>query len=960
MSATVEKDIGSILAMPLVGIQSLLSEKLLYKSFSADDRDKALEALEKVVPADLQKAFEREKIKIAEALDTGVAPAPPDFSSPELQLLWAAHLVHLAVNSSEPIEQTPLWKQLTECDDAKQELRKHAFYIARDAINPSTRLKWGDPGSMFYSDPVNNQINIDFLMSLIGGFEDTRSIIFHEIGHSKLTRGYPKKMTETRDALEALVQKANSGEISQDEYAQMQGLNAEWQFRNAIFQEGENSPVNRYSINVGNKVGQDLDHSLNVVETTIAQAATHSLPTQDTPAARFENLARAVRMSLYKNNGLFPDDQKGWERVGVRPEWIQALPKSKKGKMLPPKESFEELMALCGSNDGLEHLQPNTVDRMRGADWLENATTDYAAKRNAIMEDEIWDRFAEPLVRPLIEQVKQQAREQMKQPKQQPQQQDKGQQGKSQGQNQSGQKQGQPQNGQQGQGDQGQQSGQGGESKGQSVKVKGVGDMPSVDVPPQTPQEVKKKDSKGDGEPEEKGKSSDSKAESDKTSDAGDDDAAKKSPVTPSKKQQEELADKSTQAGQDGSQDKKTSEDTKGEKTPTSGSSSEGEKKNGQTIEALLREIDDAKRGKLESPKQEETEPTPAKSDESSSSGRGAGSSSVKSAPRIGDWKDYQACVAQFGAEIRQARNLLVQIQEKQAKITHNPTHMRSILPDDGDMTRFDEASHESLVTKLLTGQNIGEQDARRFVIDEETKAPASIDVVISIDGSGSMYQNHSSNYTSWSHSPIQAGINIASILNEAAKKPRNHRSKDAEGDIRIWGMVWGNNPPSMIMQPGDDPIKVGKAIAGLKESRGWGTDLAPAVKHTTKALAEHKGNPNTPVGFTHQIVVSDGDIADPAAAAISVDRMLENNRQTTFDVVVIQEGQTEMDKVVKAMQKKHGEARVKLVHCDNPEQAHASILTLLRERMLATGHSRAVPFQEKQKDFKKAYEAMR
>jgi hypothetical protein len=106
--------------------------------------------------------------------------------------------------------------------------------------------------------------------------------------------------------------------------------------------------------------------------------------------------------------------------------------------------------------------------------------------------------------------------------------------------------------------------------------------------------------------------------------------------------------------------------------------------------------------------------------------------------------------------------------------------------------------------------------------------------------------------------------------------------------------------------------------------------------------------------------MISDGDIGDPAAAAARVSQMLENNRQTTFDVVVIQEGQTEMDRVVKAMQKKHGEARVKLVHCDNPEQAQSAILALLRERMLATGHSKAIPYQQKQRDFQKAYETMR
>ena len=223
---------------------------------------------------------------------------------------------------------------------------------------------------MFYSDPVNNQINIDFLMSLIGGFEDTRSIIFHEIGHSKLTRGYPKRMTEIRNQVEELAKKADAGQITSEEYAELRGLHFEWELRNALFQDGENSPVNRYSINTGRRLAQDFDLSLNVVETTIVRAGETPLPVEDNPLTRFENMVRAVRMSLYKNNGLFEDNPQGWERVGVRSEWVQGI--SKSGHLLAPEDAFAELMELCGAARGLEHLQPGTLDRMRGVDWAGN------------------------------------------------------------------------------------------------------------------------------------------------------------------------------------------------------------------------------------------------------------------------------------------------------------------------------------------------------------------------------------------------------------------------------------------------------------------------------------------------------------------------------------------------------------------------------------------------------------
>ncbi len=1048
MPALTGKDLESILADPLTYIQTVLAESLLTHHFTDTQRDDTIAALEKLVPPAQKSAFVKEKQNITHALKHDHEIMQPDLSTPELQLLWAANLMHEAANSKPPIQDSELWRQLLNCDDARHELRQHAFYIARDAINPNTKLKWGEPGSMFYSDPKNNEINIDFLMSLIGGFENTRSIIFHEIGHSKLTRDYPEKMRQTREKLEMLTKKMSAGEITPDEYIEMQAANAEWNLRNALFQEAENSPVNRYSINAGKKLGLPFQEGLNRVEVTIAQAATTALPQDDTPMARFGNLTRAVRMSLYKNNDMFEDEPKAWERVGVRADWIEALATPGKAKKVPQQQAFDELMEMCGGTQGLEHLQPGTVDRMKGAAWLDKVTGDYSAKRNALMDD-IWDRYGEPLARPLIEEVKQQAEQQMQQAKQ----------GKTPGKGQHGQGQNQPGQGQQSQDQSGQgqsghgQSGQGQSGQGQAGgqpgaggktgKVKGVGEMPMADVPPQTPQKANEKnrggkeDAGGDeagelqggaqgvqGEGQKPGKKSGQKsgqksgadggdqceeqdgnkeaAASDNNkgegtgkrpdknaagkSGAGDGDAqdkdegdekegtgsakksGKKSGQKPGASDDKDGEGKEGGEGQEESQgkaDKAGRKPGNGKSGEADGQSDDGSKpgaSEGQSIDSLLQEIDNAKRKKLEPTEPEGEQEYDVPSQGKSGGGAQAGESRVRPNPQMGDWGDYQATVGQFGPEIRQARLLLKQIQEKQAKLTRTNTHQRSLLPIDGDMDRFDEDAHGAMVKKIFAGQGISEQDARRFSVDAEKKTPASIDVVISVDGSGSMYSAQGGSGARWSHSPIQAGVNIACIMNEAAKDPRpkGGTRRDKDSAIRVWGMMWGNDPPEIVMRPGDEQKTVGKAIAGLKQSRGWGTSLAPAIKHITRELSEREDNPTRPTGFTHQIFVSDGDIADPAAAAVMVNKLLEANKQTTFDVVVIQDHQTEMDRVVKAMQNKHGESRVKLVHCNKPDEAHNAILMLLRERMIATGHSTSVPAEQKRKDYQKAYEAMR
>jgi hypothetical protein len=963
MVAAVERDLESILKLPLTGIQKMLGAKLLGGEFSESERDDIIAQLESIVSGSTKKIFLQEKQNIDQALKDGIAPTEPNLSTPELQLLWAAHLTYLAHHSQPSLHETKLWRQLMECDDAKHELMKHAFYIARDLTNPDTRLNWGVPGSMFYYDPTNNAINIDLVMSLIGGFEDTRSIIFHEIGHSKLTRKFTVEMQKIREEIEAVNKKGETDGLEKEEYARLAGLSTAWKFMHRVFDEAENSPVNRYAINLSGKMTQDYGRSLNIVETTIAEAGDHKLPTDPTPLQKFQNLNRAVRMSLYMNNGLFENTPQGWARVGVRPEWIEALPRTAKGKSLTSKQAFEELLELCGGENGLENLQPSTVDRMKGRDWFDKVTDSYSDKRNAIIENHIWRRYAEPLVQQIIEQAEKQAKQQIDQAQKGQGQQGQGQQGQGQqgqgqqGQGQQGQGQqgqGQQGQGQQGQADEGEPSKENAQGGGRRIKIKDGGDMPNVEVPPETPQEAAEKAQGGKGGK----KDAEKKDVKGKDAGSGEGDSKEDKPTNGKDGATGDKSGKVSSEKKDGGDGKEGAGETGDKKEKNNGKPKPG-KGEGQTIAQLLEEKEKLERGELEDDRPPIQQA--GSSSESPESGGKAGSSRGASRPKVGDWKDYQACVAKYGPEIRQARALLVHIQEKQAKVTQRPTYKRELLPEDGDMDgRFDAGAHEKMMTRLITGQKVTEDDARRFVVDEEKKTPASIDIVLHIDGSGSMYSPMSSRGTQWEFSPIEAGIQTACIINEAAKKPRNHANpKGKEGDINVWTNVWGNDPPLLIAKPGDDSLAVAKAISGLKESQGWGTELAPAIVHTTKQLAEHKADPNMPVGFTHHIIISDGDIGDPATALLKIDKLLQGCSQTTVDVVIIQEGDTKMDEVIRRAQTKYGEARVKLVHCNNPANAHSDILALLRDRMMATGYSKAIPYRDRQRDFQKTYATM-
>jgi hypothetical protein len=253
-------------------------------------------------------------------------------------------------------------------------------------------------------------------------------------------------------------------------------------------------------------------------------------------------------------------------------------------------------------------------------------------------------------------------------------------------------------------------------------------------------------------------------------------------------------------------------------------------------------------------------------------------------------------------------------------------------------------------------GQTVTEHDAQQFRVDETTRTPAEIDVTLLIDGSISMY-----GWGGRELAPIDAGINTGCVLNEAARKLNAETlRKTRENGVNVWTVVWGNNPPLFITKPEDDPQTIGKAISGLRQSQGWGTRLAPAIPPIVKSHADRKGDPQKPVGFSHFVVVSDGDIGDHHPSLEVLDKLLRDSPRTTFDVLVINERQdTAMGEMVKDLQKIHGDKRVKLVPCQTAEQANTAILALLRERMVSTAQSQAITFAERAKQLKKAHTSM-
>jgi hypothetical protein len=336
---------------------------------------------------------------------------------------------------------------------------------------------------------------------------------------------------------------------------------------------------------------------------------------------------------------------------------------------------------------------------------------------------------------------------------------------------------------------------------------------------------------------------------------------------------------------------------------------------------------------------------------------RGIGTSNVDSKPKVGDWSDYQGMVVEFAGEIRARQALIDQLRARQLEFEarQTPTEYTQ-LPIDRDMRRLDRSRYTGMVKRILRDQPIAEKHTENFEGDKTDPIPSNMDVVLLVDGSVSMHASEDAKGNSWPFPPIKAGMHAGCIINEACK---SDVTQDRHANFYLG--LWGNKEPLMLVKPEDDSQEIGKRIAGVTQSHGWGSSLAPSIRHMTAQLAEgqkqHSGA-NSKTGYSHIIVLSDGGISDSNASVESVRKLLENCPMTSVDFVVIKNGKTEMDDVA-AKLKDRFPGRVGMYHHDSTATVNDGLETLLLERIQNTPITPTVTREHKRATLERAHHAM-
>ncbi len=328
----------------------------------------------------------------------------------------------------------------------------------------------------------------------------------------------------------------------------------------------------------------------------------------------------------------------------------------------------------------------------------------------------------------------------------------------------------------------------------------------------------------------------------------------------------------------------------------------------------------------------------------SKSAGDGGEPKSLEDIAKM-EWKSYPHLLSELRPYINKTGRILQQIRDRQFEKTIKRSSVLEMLPEDKDLGRLNDEAHRNLRLKYNSGQPLEKEDFNRFHRDKISQKPTTIDIVLLIDGSGSMTAPNSLHGQA---KAMEIALVSAIILYEAAKA--------VEANVYI--ALWGNDEPLVLAKPGDDQRTIEENILKARSGLNSGTNLAPSIKKITRTLAEHKSGKYS--GYTHMMVISDGDITDVEPGAKAINALMSVTDYVTMDFAIIepQTASTMPKKMEEAIDLvKAGSPTQKIgVHKDgNPESIPAGIVGLILQKIRSMDSFTAVPWSRKRKQFQRA-----
>ncbi len=196
-----------------------------------------------------------------------------------------------------------------------------------------------------------------------------------------------------------------------------------------------------------------------------------------------------------------------------------------------------------------------------------------------------------------------------------------------------------------------------------------------------------------------------------------------------------------------------------------------------------------------------------------------------------GDLGEYKKIIAPHRPVITQATGVMKKIQDKLTLRLQDPSRRNSLVPEDGDIARFQSDALKDRLIKQFSGQAIDETDFETFKVDGPIrKIPAKTEVHILIDGSGSM-----------AGQPVEMAMTAGCILYEAAR----------EAGIDVYITMMGEPEPIAIARPG--PERRGNRPHHRERARRTGRQQGLPGPLSRRYREGHRGGQDVDVGAGRQ-----------------------------------------------------------------------------------------------------------
>ncbi len=245
-----------------------------------------------------------------------------------------------------------------------------------------------------------------------------------------------------------------------------------------------------------------------------------------------------------------------------------------------------------------------------------------------------------------------------------------------------------------------------------------------------------------------------------------------------------------------------------------------------------------------------------------------------------------------------------------------------SLVPKLSGGRMFNRPALNRLQSKLASN-TFRPEDAAVFNTREEKIIPCEGDIVIMVDGSGSM-----------GGTPLEIAMKTAELIRQSGEGANYRVFVTMWGDNKDWSNIVAEQNPYLIAEPGMDADQVQRRMETVLKGLESGTELAPGFPNMLNRIGVSHRKQGVMQGRTHFLIISDCGIADPEASRKNMEAVLNGLPQATMDIVLLPNSDSGgLLDVVASLKLDDENKAPKIIRIDDVNEITAKMVGLFEER---------------------------